>query len=43
MRSKRCAVQKPVSPLKGSKAPCCGGGLSGICILIIHFNLHSNF
>ena len=21
----------------GSETPCCGGGLSGICLLIIHF------
>ena len=29
---------KPVlSPLLGSEAPCCGGGLSGNCLLIIHF------
>ena len=26
-----------VSPLMGSEAPCCGGELSAICLLIIHF------
>ena len=30
-------THKPVSPLMGSEAPCCGGGLSGNCLLIIHF------
>ena len=30
-------AHKPVSPLMGSEAPCCGGGLSGNCLLIIHF------
>ena len=24
-------------PSTGSKAPCCGGELSGLCLLIIHF------
>ena len=28
---------KPVSPLMRSEAPCCGGGLSGNSLLIIHF------
>ena len=28
---------KPVSSLMGSKAPCCGGGLSGIFLLLILF------
>ena len=31
-------TNKPVSPLMGSEAPCGGGGgLSGNCLLIIHF------
>ena len=30
-------THKPVSPLMGSEAPYCGGGLSGNCLLIIHF------
>ena len=30
-------TQKPVSPLMGSEAPCCGDGLSGNCLLTIHF------
>ena len=30
-------THKPVSSLLGSEAPCCGGGLSGYCQLIIHF------
>ena len=30
-------THKPVSPLMGSEAPCWGGGLSGNCLLIIHF------
>ena len=28
---------EPVSPLMGSEAPYCGGGLWGNCLLIIHF------
>ena len=28
-------THKPVSPLKGLEAPCCGGGLAGNCLLII--------
>ena len=30
-------THKPVSPVMESEAPCCGDGLSGICLLIIHF------
>ena len=30
-------ITEPVSPLMGSEAPCCGGGLSGHWLLIIHF------
>ena len=30
-------IAVPVSLLMGSEAPCCGGGLSGNCLLIIHF------
>ena len=30
-------THKPVSPVVESEAPCCGDGLSGICLLIIHF------
>ena len=30
-------AHKPVSTLMGSEAPSCGGGLSGNCLLIIHF------
>ena len=30
-------THKPVSPLMGSEAPCGSGGLSGNCLLIIHF------
>ena len=30
-------TNKPVSPLMGSEVPCCGSGLSGNCLLIIHF------
>ena len=30
-------ITEPVSPLMGSEAPCCGGGLWGNCVLIIHF------
>ena len=30
-------ITKPVSPLMGSEAPCCGDGLCGNCLLIIHF------
>ena len=30
-------THKPVSPLMGSEAPGCGGGLSGNCLLIIQF------
>ena len=29
-------THKPVSPLVGSEAPCCGAGLSGIFLLNIH-------
>ena len=29
--------QKSVSPPMGSGASCCGGGLSGLYLLIIHF------
>lgn len=34
---KKWYTEKQVSPLMGSEAPCCGGGLSGIYLLIIHF------
>ena len=34
---KKRYTHRPVSPLMGSEARCCGGGLSGICPLIIHF------
>ena len=34
---KKRYTHKPVSLLMGSEAPCCGGGLSDICLLIIHF------
>ena len=30
-------THKPVRPLMGSEAPCCGGELSGNFLLIIHF------
>ena len=30
-------THKPVSPLMRSEATCWGGGLSGNCLLIIHF------
>ena len=30
-------THKPLSPLMGSEFPCCGGGLSGNCLRIIHF------
>ena len=30
-------TRKPVSPLIGSGPPCCGGELSGLCLVIIHF------
>ena len=30
-------THKPVLPLMGSEAPCCGGELSGNFLLIIHF------
>ena len=30
-------ITELVSPLMGSEAPCCGGGLCGNCLLIIHF------
>ena len=30
-------ITEPVSSLMGSEAPCCGGGLCGNCLLIIHF------
>ena len=37
MRIEYRYTDNPVSPLMGSEAPCCGGGLSGNCLLIIHF------
>ena len=33
----RKGTHKPVSPLMGSEAHCCGVGPSGISVLIIHF------
>ena len=30
-------ITELVSPLMGSEAPCCDGGLCGNCLLIIHF------
>ena len=30
-------THKPVSPLMGSEAPCCGGGVSGIFLMMIRF------
>ena len=30
-------INQLLSPLFGSGPPCCGGGLSGFCLLIIHF------
>ena len=30
-------LRKPVSPPMGLGAPCCDGGLSGLCLVIIHF------
>ena len=33
----RLHITELVSPLMGSEAPCCGGGLCGNCLLIIHF------
>ena len=35
--NRRGYTRKPVSPLIGSGPPCCGGGLCGLCLLIIHF------
>ena len=32
-------INQLVRPLMGSEAPCCGGGLSGNCLLITHFIL----
>ena len=36
-------VPEPISPLMGSEAPCCGGGLSCICPLNIHFKFFKFF
>ena len=36
-RYSRYIVQNTVNPLMDSRSPCCGGGLSGICILNIPF------
>ena len=42
---KQIRVEKvyTVSPPMGLEAPCCGGGLSGNCLLIIKFILNINF
>ena len=42
MRVRNRYTHKPVSPLVGSGAPCCGDGLSGNCLLIIDLGVVKN-